>query len=508
MMDPLREAARRDPMGPGVEGALAASGKMVTWSWADLDQLADAAALRLSEAGVQGGDGVAILLPPSPEAVVLLHAIPRAGAVCLPLNSGWTMAELARGLRAAGRPRLLLVPGGQVDALRRELPQVGTVAVDEIVPVREEGELLPADPRVRGAFPELTPDTPVAVLLTSGSTGRPRPIPLTHGNLMASARAVSDRLRLDPMDRWMACLSPAHVGGLALLHRATVVGSTIVTRPDFDPKEFLDLARVGELTHVSLVPVMLRRVLEAADGSPAPRGLRCVLLGGARTPGPLLDEALRRRWPISLTYGLTEASSQVATAPPELVRERPGSVGRPLSGVQVKVQGSQGGKAGDGVDGEILVRGPTVVLLPPHPSPGEGADATMRPSVYLGTDGWLHTGDLGRLDEDGLLWVTGRRSDRIITGGVTVEPAEVEEVLLEHPGVSEVAVLGIPDAEWGQRIAALVVPLDPDAPPGVEDLLAFASARLARSRRPRALRIIGSLPRNANGKVDRQRLEY
>lgn len=506
-MDPLRHAARNDPTGPAVEGPLAGTGETVTWSWSDVDRLADGAALRLAEAGVQGGGRVAILLPPSPEALVLLHAIPRAGGICIPLHPGWTEAEIQRGLVGVGGPALLLVPGERVASLRKAFPQVGVVAADEIVPMTGGEDPPEADPRVRGAVPELTPDTPLAVILTSGSTGQPQPIPLTHGNLMASARAVAARLGLDPLDRWLACLSPAHVGGMGLLHRATVVGSTVVTRPGFDPEEFLELARVGEVTHVSLVPVMFGRVLAAAGQRPAPPGLRCVLLGGARTPGPLLDEALRFRWPVALTYGLTEASSQVATAPPADVRRTPGSVGRPIPGVQLRIQAQEGGEAPPGVEGEVHVRGPTVAPLPPRAGELQTSRAGLRSSsVFLGADGWLRTGDQGRLDDEGRLWITGRLSDRIVTGGVTVEPAEVEEVLLEHPRVAEVAVMGIPDPEWGQRIAALVVPTDPNAPPEAEALIAFARSRLGSARRPRVIRLVPALPRNANGKVDRQRL--
>ena len=481
-----------------MEGPATVSGEDVRWAWSDLDRVADRTALRLAEAGVRPGDGVAVLLPPSPEAVVLLHALPRAGAFLLPLNTRWTTDELRRGLEAVPRPRLLLVTGHQVDRFRSELPRLGTVAVEEIV---DEGAH-PDDPTLRSAVPELTVDTPVALVLTSGSTGKPRPVPLTHGNLMASARGAGERLRLGPTDAWLASLSPAHVGGLALLHRAAVVGSPVVTRPTFDPDEFLALARRGDVSHASLVPVMLRRVLDAAEDEPAPRSLRCLLLGGARTPLPLLERALRRRWPVALTYGLTEASSQVATAPPERVREKPGCVGRPLPGVQVAIRSPDSGEPGSRGVGELLVRGATVAPLPPR-DPDTG---TPTGTVHVDRSGWLRTGDLGRLDEDGELWITGRASDRIVSGGVTVEPAEVEEVLVRHPAVAQAAVTGIPDEEWGERIVAVVVPVDGASPPGEAEVLAFAAERLAAGKRPRALRSVPALPLNANGKVDRAAL--
>jgi o-succinylbenzoate---CoA ligase len=524
-MDPLREAARRDPRGPAVMGAPASSGfasetDPVEWDWQTLDRHADAAARRLTEAGVGPGERVATLLPASPEMVVLLHAVPRVGALLQPLNTAWTEEELVRALGGSAAPipgsaapsvgqaapsfgqaepsfgqaapSLLLVPGDRVGALRGALPGVGTVAVEEVVEVDEVPD--PAGGLAhRPALPPSEDDTPLAILLTSGSTGRPRPIPLTHGNLMASARAAATRLRLDPADRWLASLSPAHVGGLALLHRAAVVGSAVVTTPRFDAEGFLDLADRGEVTHASLVPVMLHRLLEARGDRPAPRGLRCVLLGGAATPRPLLEEALGKRWPVALTYGLTEATSQVATAPPDEVRRKPGAVGHPLPGVEVTILAPDA----EGV-GEVRVRGPTVALLPPGPSRGS--------TVHVDAAGWLHTGDLGRRDGDGDLWIVGRASDRIVSGGVTLEPGEVEAVLLRHPAVGDVAVVGVPDPEWGERVVAVVVPADPGAPPSLEEILDFARGHLSSAKRPRELRIRSALPRNANGKVERGRL--
>ncbi|MEX2531285.1 MAG: class I adenylate-forming enzyme family protein [Gemmatimonadota bacterium] len=496
-MDPLRDAATRDATAPALAGPSAETGEDVSWSWVELDREADAAALRLAGAGVGAGDLVAMVLPPSPEAVALLHAVPRAGGILVPLHTGWTDEELRRAMAGVGRPRLLLAPSHRVPALRRVLRPLGIIPVAEIT-----GHGLPPEDgtTVRPALPELATDTPLALLLTSGTTGSPRPVPLTHGNLMASAHGVAERLRLDPMDRWLASLAPAHVGGLALLHRAAVVGSEVILRERFRAEEFLALAADGRITHASLVPVMLRRVVDAAGSAPAPRALRCLLLGGAATPPKLLQEALQARWPVALTYGLTEASSQVATAPPEAVRRKPGSVGRPLSGVGVAIRTPD-----PSTPGEILVRGPTVALLSPVP-PGGPGDGRTSPSVRLDAEGWLHTGDLGTFDEDGELRVTGRLSDRIVSGGVTVEPGEVEAVLLGHPGVGDAVVIGVPDPDWGERIVAFVQPMVRDEPPSPEALAEYASGRLSSSKRPRRFILVDTLPRTVTGKIDRAAL--
>ncbi len=236
--------------------------------------------------------------------------------------------------------------------------------------------------------------------------------------------------------------------------------------------------------------------MEQRAERPSPASLRCLLVGGARLAPQTLERALAAGYPVALTYGLTEATSQVATAAPPHVREKPGTVGRPLSGIEVRIRRLEGaseesdpaGRREPAIpfegNGEILVRGPTVAADPDE-------------------DGWLHTGDTGYLDGEGDLWVTGRASERIVTGGITVEPAEVERILAEHPSVRDVAVLGTRDSEWGERIVAAIVPEPGREPPTLAELLEFSRSRLAPAKRPRELRLLTSLPRNASGKVDR-----
>jgi o-succinylbenzoate---CoA ligase len=249
----------------------------------------------------------------------------------------------------------------------------------------------------------------------------------------------------------------------------------------FSAQTFNDLVDRGDVTPASLVPTMLLRALDERGSRTAPSSLRCLLLGGASTPRALVERALAARFPIALTYGLSEACSQVATAPPELVAHKPGIVGAALRGTDVRI---------DEV-GEILVRGPTVA------------------AGYVGVDqpltdpaGWLHTGDLGELDEEGHLRVTGRRSERIVTGGVNVDPSEVEAVLRLHPDVQDVAVVGMPDPEWGERVVAVVVPGSVSSPSHAE-LETLARERLSPAKVPKRILFLGLLPRNVNGKLDR-----
>jgi len=228
------------------------------------------------------------------------------------------------------------------------------------------------------------------------------------------------------------------------------------------------------VTVASLVPTMLTRLLDA--GVPLER-LRCVLLGGGPLPQPLLERALDAGVPVAPTYGLTECASQVATMPVGEVRERPGSAGPPILTTELKIDD----------DGLICVRGPSV-------APGE-----------VGEDGWLRTSDLGRLDEEGYLYVLGRADDVIVTGGKNVAPAEVEQALLEHPAVSDAAVHGRADPEWQEAVVATVV-LVKGSDVGEADLREFCRAHLAPHKVPKAVSFVRELPRNSHGKLQRDRL--
>ena len=304
--------------------------------------------------------------------------------------------------------------------------------------------------------------------------------------LLAHVEAVAQRLALDGSEVWLASLSPAHVGGLALISRAVLTGATLVASgpPDGDALVRLFRRASPPLTHVSLVPTQLARLLGDWGADPPPPELRCILIGGAHAPRDLVDGATRAGWPIALTYGMTEMWSQVATAPPEMTRLHPDAVGKPLIGVEMRIDSEH----------EILVRGPTLAL-------GFVQAESMECTSLADPEGWYRTGDLGALDSDGLLRITGRRSDRIISGGVNVDPTEVEEVLRQHPAVTDVAVVGVPSREWGETVGAVVVPVWGEF--DLSEVEAFLRARLGGAKRPRVWKIEAKLPLNANGKVDR-----
>jgi O-succinylbenzoic acid--CoA ligase len=236
-------------------------------------------------------------------------------------------------------------------------------------------------------------------------------------------------------------------------------------------------------------------MLEEHAGGFAP-SLRCVLLGGGPVPRDLVEECLRRGIPVAQTYGLTEAASQVSTLPPEDAARKPGSAGKPLLPMQLRVDRDDGTPCPPGEAGEILVRGPTVTSGYWR-RPNETAEAIR--------DGWLRTGDFGYLDEDGYLYVIDRREDLIVTGGENVYPAEVEAVLARHPAVREAGVFGISDSEWGQQVAA-AVSLNSGAVT-TEDLLRdYCRGQLAAFKVPKTIRFVDALPRTASGKLLRREL--
>jgi o-succinylbenzoate---CoA ligase len=315
------------------------------------------------------------------------------------------------------------------------------------------------------SWPELVGEDPaVTVMHTSGTTAAPKQVVLKRSNWLASALGSAVALGLDPAERWLCPMPLTHVGGLSIPIRSSIYATTAVVHGRFDTEavlaELMDPAR--RTTLVSLVATMLSRLLDA--GFCDPPTLRWVLLGGGPIPAPLLERAAAAGVPVAPTYGMTEACSQIAT------------FGWPLPGAEIRISA-----------GEVLVRGPMV-------SAGALAD-----------EGWLHTGDLGRFDDRGGLVITGRQSDTIVTGGENVAPVEVEEVLMSHPAVADVAVHARVDPEWGEAVVATVVARD-----GVvveaDELRAFCAARLAGFKVPKAFEFAPRLPRSETGKLLRREL--
>jgi O-succinylbenzoic acid--CoA ligase len=317
---------------------------------------------------------------------------------------------------------------------------------------------------------------------------------ISYANHFWGAIGSAFRLGVQANDRWLVCLPLFHVGGIAILFRSCLYGTTVVLQNGFDSQAILQSLRADEITLISLVPTMLARLMAHGlthSGAPA---LRLILLGGAAAEQELLAATDIAGLPVAVTYGLTEAASQVATKTPPGVAKKPGSAGRPLLFSELKVIDENGSSPGLNNPGEVVVRGPTVMAG--YYGDSEATDAALK-------DGWLHTGDIGYLDQDGDLWIMDRRSDLIVSGGENVYPAEIERVLAAHPSVASACVVGLPHPGWGQQVAAFIVPNE-GAAVSADELLAFGRAHLAGYKQPRLIVFGAEMPLTSSGKIHRR----
>ena len=474
--------AARTPDAPALEGADG------TWSFAELAGRACRAAGYLCATVPAGGSPIALLMNGDARFAAWLHAVALTGRPVLPLNLRLTASELAGQLEHARAACVLGEAGdARLEDLRARLPGCPVIAAPSL-------DWLPAgwEP------PEDRPgdgDDILAVLYTSGTSGRPKGACLTWNNFFASARAAEDRLGAAVCRRWLACMPLFHVGGLSILMRSVLFGGPVRLQSRFEPAKVSEALDGGDIAAISLVPTMLSRLLAHRGARAAPGGLQVLLLGGAAAAPELVARALEKSYPVCPTYGLTEATSQVATAAPPRAGEPQPSPMLPVLGTEVRIV-VEGRDVGPGTEGEIVVRGATVMRGYLH-----DAEANARAL----RDGWLHTGDLGYLDAAGGLHVLDRRDDLVVSGGENVYPAEIEAVLLEHPAVEDAGVTGVPDADLGARVVAWVV-IKPGCSASIESLQRHCRVTLAGFKQPREFRFVAALPRNAAGKLQRRRL--
>ncbi|MSV42100.1 MAG: AMP-binding protein [Actinobacteria bacterium] len=437
---------------------------------ADVEHLTRTAAGRLSATGVRAGDRVLLSCAPSIDTVIAYVAILRLGAVVVPANTGYTRGELEHVIGDVRPVAAILDDPGRVDGLPLEAhqPDLATLPPSAEVPldIADSGDI-------------------AMVAYTSGTTGRPKGALLSHANLLAGARALVEAWQWTPDDRLVHALPMFHMHGLgAALNGSFTAGASVVVLPRFDPAAVSEAIRDHEATLFFGVPTMYARMREAARlGDLA--GLRLIVSGSAPLD-PLLFQQIASdagQDPLE-RYGMSE--TVMLTSNPLFGERRAGSVGLPLPGVRIRL----------GDDGGVEVNGPNVFR-----GYWENPDANREAFT---DDGWFRTGDIGEFDADGYLWLVGRSSDLIITGGYNVYPREVEDAVREHPDVVDVAVVGIPDPAWGETVAAYVVTSEGADPAGIAVALdGHVESRLAPYKRPRRWTILTELPHNAMGKVRR-----
>jgi O-succinylbenzoic acid--CoA ligase len=434
-----------------------------SWSYAELLAAARSGAAELAQRGAGAGERVAIALPPGLAFAQALHACMLLGAVAVPLDPRLTAGERAHVLEGAS---IVLEEPLRPPRQAGGRPQ-SAAAGDGLGSRAEEGEGLRSGHELAAT---------AVVIHTSGTTSSPRPVALTYGNFLWSALGSAVALGVHSDECWLCAMPVSHVGGLSILLRSAIYATTALVHERFQTERVLAALRGGEVTVVSLVATTLARLLDA--GLTRPPRLRCALTGGGPVGVPLLRRARAAGVPVSLTYGLTEACSQVTTTPIEAVDEGSRS-SRPLFCARVRIA----------ADGEIMVAGPIVA------------------SGSRDSDGWLRTGDLGAFDEAGGLLLTGRKAEVIVSGGENVAPAEVEAVLERHPDVLEAAVVARADGRWGEAVTAIVVARDGHVIDR-EALRGHCARALAPHKVPKQILLSdGPLPRTPSGKLLRRRLQ-
>jgi acyl-CoA synthetase (AMP-forming)/AMP-acid ligase II len=469
-------------------------------------------AAALAGLGVGAGTRVAALDVNSHRYVEAYYATAMLGGVFIPLNYRAKPPELEHMLRT-GEARVLLVGArylGMVEALRPRLPALEVVVGFEGPAVRYPGyETLLGAAAERDDEAEVEDEDTTILMYTSGTTALPKGVMLTYHDFTAYVTANVELADGTPRGAALLCVPLYHIAGATNMMTTLWTGRRLVLMPQFEPRGWLDLVERERITHAFLVPTMVKKLLDEPDLERRDlSSLEILSYGGAAMPFPVVRRAIER-FPKSVgfvnAFGQTETTSTLTVlgpddhrldgTPEEVERKtkRLTSIGRPLPDVEVRIVGDDGAALPPGEVGEICVRTPRVM---------KGYAGAESPLLR---DGWLPTRDMGWLDEDGYLYIAGRKDDMIIRGGENIAPAEVEATLQSHPAVDEAAVIGVPDLEWGQRVAAFVV-VRPGATVTDEELVDFCRARLASFKKPEVVRFVAELPKNPMGKILRREL--
>jgi long-chain acyl-CoA synthetase len=465
------------------------------FSYAEFDAAAARVATLLERAGVEPGDRVGVMLPNIPAFAIAFYGIVYRGAVAVPMNPLLKAREVAYYLSNSGAKALVATPAFAEEASAGAAEVGARCWLVDDVGLAELIADLPAQvaPVERG-------DDDVAVILhTSGTTGKPKGAMLTHGNLGRNAEvSVRTLVQTGPEDVVMGCLPLFHVFGLTCgLNGSVLSGAMLTLIPRFDPRKALEVIERDAVTVFEGVPTMYSALLSVADQARpgATRSLRTCVSGGAALPVQVLADFEKAFGCTVLEgYGLSESSPAASFNHPGRPRKA-GSIGTPIEGVEMRVVDLDGVEVPQGQTGQIQIRGHNVMKgywnLP---------EATAE---TITAEGWLNTGDVGRVDEDGYFYIVDRTKDMIIRGGYNVYPREIEEVFYEHPAVAEAAVVGIPHDSLGEEVGAAVA-LKKGAVISAEELRDYVKARVAAYKYPRLVWLVDALPKGPTGKLQKR----
>jgi long-chain acyl-CoA synthetase len=488
----LLDVAEKYPDRPAIK----LEGMELTWSQLRDRSLAAAGTLRA--AGIKPGDRVALILPNVPAYPILFFGTLMAGGVVVPMNPLLKAQEIDYYFSDSGA-KIAFVWPDFVEEARKGAEGPGTRVVPS-GPMGPAAEVLaPADPLAETT--ERDDNDTAVILYTSGTTGRPKGAELTHRNINLNARRCAEViLGVDADDVIMGCLPLFHVFGLVVgLQTATVSGASLALIPRFDPAKALEVVEREKVTVFEGVPTMYAAILHHPQaGSTDTTSLRVCASGGSAMPAEVM-KAFEESFGCMILegYGLSETSPVASFNMPDRPR-KPGTIGVAIPGCEMKLVGLDGRDVGPGEGvGEIAIRGDNL-MKGYWKKPEATAEAVV--------DGWFRTGDLATVDEEGYFTIVDRKKDMIIRGGLNVYPREVEEVLYQHPDVLEAAVVGIPDAHWGEEIGAAVA-LKPGSQATLEDVQGFVKDRIAAYKYPRHLWTIDELPKGPTGKILRREVK-
>lgn len=484
-------------------------------TFAELDGAITKFASGLEKLGIKQGDHVALLLGNSPHFIISLYGALRLGVTVIPVNPIYTADEIGYILNNGDVKAVVALDLALplVEKMHAFLPKIEHYVFCETKPGslgKSDTGNLSVYPKMKSFSeviaigeltfqgPELSDDETAIILYTSGTTGKPKGAMLTHKNLYSNAKDIGDYLKMNANDKVVTVLPMFHVFCLTVALNAPLLsGATILIAPKFSPKEIFALIQRYEATVFAGVPTMYNFLYQFPEGRPEDlRSLRLCISGGASLPVALLKNFEQKfNVLVSEGYGLSEASPVTCFNPLDRPR-KPGSIGTSILSVENKVVDELGEEVPVGGVGELIVRGPNV-MKGYYKMPEETAAAIR--------NGWLHTGDMARMDEEGYFYIVDRKKDLILVGGYNVYPREVEEVIYNHPDVVEVAVLGVPDPNQGEAVNAYVVSKNPELTG--EQVIEYCKEHLAKYKIPTTIEFLAELPKNTTGKILRRALK-